>query len=123
MLQAVAMADLTTLAHEELCYLTTTGRSTGTPHEIEIWFAFHEGAFFLLAGGRDTSDWVLNLREAPEATLRIGDVEAPVHADEPGPDDPVQSEARHLLREKYAYEGDDLVSWAKESLLVRLRPA
>jgi hypothetical protein len=117
------MADLTPFAHEELCYLTTTGRSSGTPHEIEIWFAFHDGAFFLLAGGKEGSDWVQNLRSNPAAALRIDDVEAPVLADEPGKDDPIQAEARHLLREKYAYEGEDLVAWANDSLLVRLRPA
>jgi hypothetical protein len=117
------MADLTPLAHEELCYLTTTGRRSGAAHEIEIWFAFHDGAFFLLAGGQDGADWVLNLRSDAAASLRIDEVEAPVVADEPGKDDPIQAEARHLLREKYAYEGEDLVAWANDSLLVRVRPA
>lgn len=116
------MADLTPLAHEELCYLTTTGRKTGDAHTIEIWFALHEGDVFLLAGGQDGSDWVQNLRANPTGTLRIEDLEAEVVADEPGKDDPVQAEARHLLREKYAYEGEDLVAWAGDSLLVRLRP-
>lgn len=117
------MADLTALAHEELCYLTTSGRRTGSAHTIEIWFAFHDGAFFLLAGGGEGADWVQNLQATPEATLRIDEVEAPVVADRPAPDDPVQAEARHLLREKYAYEGEDLAAWATDSLLVRLTPA
>ena len=26
-------------ADDDFCYLTTTGRVTGEPHEIEIWFA------------------------------------------------------------------------------------
>jgi len=119
------MADLDDLfahAHEELSYLTTVGRSTGGEHTVEIWFAFHEGAFFLLSGGQGEADWVMNLRAQPGARLRIDDVEAAVVGDEPSPDDMVQAEARHLLREKYAYEGDDLVGWARESLLVRLKP-
>jgi hypothetical protein len=117
------MADLAVHAHEELCYLTTTGRSTGGDHTVEIWFVLHEGAFFLLSGGADGADWVQNLRAQPAARLRIGDDEAAVTGDEPQPDDTVQAAARHLLREKYAYEGDDLVAWARDSLLVRLVPA
>jgi deazaflavin-dependent oxidoreductase (nitroreductase family) len=116
------MADLATHAHEELCYLTTTGRSSGASHTVEIWFVFHEGAFFLLSGAGGGADWVQNLRARSTARLRIGDDEAEVTGDEPQPDDTVQAEARHLLREKYAYEGDDLVHWANESLLVRLIP-
>jgi hypothetical protein len=116
------MVDLAAHAHEELCYLITAGRSTGTDHTVEIWFVCHEGAFFLLSGAGDGADWVQNLRAQPAARLRIGGDEGGVTGDEPGPDDPVQAEARHLLREKYAYEGDDLVDWAKDSLLVRLLP-
>jgi hypothetical protein len=26
------------LADEDFCYLTTTGRKSGKPHESEIWF-------------------------------------------------------------------------------------
>jgi hypothetical protein len=35
-------ADPRDLADEEFCYLTTTGRVTGRPHEIEIWFALED---------------------------------------------------------------------------------
>ena len=34
-----SMPDLRALADEDFCYLTTTGRVTGRPHEIEIWFS------------------------------------------------------------------------------------
>lgn len=119
----LAAHDLTAHVHEELCYLTTTGRRSGDEHTVEIWFAFHDGAFFLLSGGREASDWVQNLRADPHGRLRIEQAQAPVVADEPAPDDTVQSVARHALREKYAYEGDDLVEWARDSLLVRLTPA
>ena len=30
------------LAGETYCYLTTTGRVTGKPHTIEIWFALEQ---------------------------------------------------------------------------------
>ena len=48
--------DLSPFANEQYCYLTTRGRNTGKPHEIEIWFCVHEGALYLLSGGMDSSD-------------------------------------------------------------------
>ena len=47
------------LAGEAYCYLTTTGRVTGEPHTIEIWFGMPEDgrAVYLLSGGGDRSDW------------------------------------------------------------------
>ena len=32
-------------ADEDYCYLTTTGRISGRPREIEIWFALERSAF------------------------------------------------------------------------------
>ena len=39
------------LGSEDFCYLTTTGRTSGKPHEIEIWFALRDGTLYLLSGG------------------------------------------------------------------------
>ena len=58
------------LADEQYCYLTTTGRVTGKPHEIEIWFALDGGTIYLLSDDHG-SDWVRNLRRTPEVTVRI----------------------------------------------------
>ena len=38
-------------------YLTTTGRVTGQPREIEIWFTEHGGHFYLTAE-RESANWV-----------------------------------------------------------------
>jgi deazaflavin-dependent oxidoreductase (nitroreductase family) len=56
----------------DFCYLTTFGRVSGAPHEIEIWFALHEGTIYLLSGGGAGSDWVKNLIENPSVSLRLG---------------------------------------------------
>ena len=58
---------------EAFCYLTTRGRRTGRPHEIEIWFAVAGDTFYLMSGGGDAADWVRNLRAEPTATLRVGE--------------------------------------------------
>ena len=34
--------DLNAFADTDFCYLTTTGRVTGQPRTIEIWFATHQ---------------------------------------------------------------------------------
>ena len=41
------------LGDADVCYLTTTGRITGRPHEIEIWFAVREATLY--ASGKYTS--------------------------------------------------------------------
>lgn len=60
------------LAGEAYCYLTTTGRVTGKPHEIEIWFGLNGNTLYLLSGGMDKSDWVKNLLKDPSVTVKVG---------------------------------------------------
>lgn len=109
---------LSALAGEEYCYLTTTGRRSGRPHEIEIWFGLDGSTLYLLSGGRDRSDWVRNLRVAPEVSVRIGDARFAGRArivDAPEE----HATARRLLLEKYAprYSGD-LSDWGRNALPV-----
>jgi deazaflavin-dependent oxidoreductase (nitroreductase family) len=53
-------------------YLTTTGRRTGRPREIEIWFTRYEGRLYLVAEHRERAQWVRNLRALPRVTVRLG---------------------------------------------------
>lgn len=108
------------LADLDYCYLTTTGRSTGTPHRIEIWFALADGTVFLLSGGGERSDWVRNLVSSPEVLLEIGDERRTAKAwvvTDPAED----AKARQLLVEKYRprYRGD-LTEWGRTSLPVAI---
>jgi hypothetical protein len=43
-------------------YLTTTGRRTSRPREIEIWFTQRGGRYYLVAEHRERAQWVKNLR-------------------------------------------------------------
>ena len=58
------------LSAEEYCYLTTTGRVSGRPHTIEIWFGVNGSTLYLLSGSQK-SDWVKNLLKEPAVTVRI----------------------------------------------------
>ena len=55
-------------------YLTTTGRVTGQPREIEIWFTEHGGHFYLVAE-RESANWVRNIQWQPQVKVRVGDAE------------------------------------------------
>src|SRR5512132_866589 len=61
---------LSGLAGEDYCYLTTTGRVSGRPHEIEIWFGMQNSTLYLLSGS-NRSDWVKNLLKNPDVSVRI----------------------------------------------------
>ena len=106
---------------DDFCYLTTRGRVTGEPHEIEIWFARSGPTLYLMSGGGDRSDWVRNLRAEPAVTVRIRDVtyDAIARVVEPGTDEDVR--ARTLVYDKYQprYSGS-LDGWRDASLPVAI---
>lgn len=55
----------------EFLYLTTTGRKTGQPREIEIWYVAYDGCYYLCAENRERADWVLNIRQNPAVTFWV----------------------------------------------------
>jgi deazaflavin-dependent oxidoreductase (nitroreductase family) len=113
------VTDLRALAGEDFCYLTTTGRVTGRPHEIEIWFALvpERRALYMLSGGGDRSDWVKNLRRNPEVTVRIADGRFAGLARE-ARDAEEDELARRLLVEKYESSPGHLENWRRSALPV-----
>ena len=54
-------------------YLTTTGRKSGLPREIEIWFIIQNGAFYIFAEGFHRANWVRNIARNPGVRVRVGD--------------------------------------------------
>jgi len=110
------------LAGEPYCYVTTTGRRTGRPHTIEIWFGHDRGdTLYIMAGGRERSDTVRNLIAAPDARVRVGDVTFAARARVLRPETEEDRLARRLLLAKYApgYSGS-LDSWGRTALPVAL---
>ena len=51
-------------------YLTTRGRKSGQPREIEIWFTEHERRFYVIAE-YETAHWLHNIRADPEVQVRV----------------------------------------------------
>jgi deazaflavin-dependent oxidoreductase (nitroreductase family) len=106
---------------EDFCYITTTGRRTGNPHRIEIWFAAAPGSrtIYILAGGRERSDTVRNALADPHVTVRIGDQEGAATARVVAPGTEEDALARRLILAKYQVAtSDDLESWGRSALPV-----
>jgi deazaflavin-dependent oxidoreductase (nitroreductase family) len=111
---------LASLAGEDYCYLTTTGRVTGKPHDIEIWFGAQNGGIYLMAGDHK-SDWVKNLLKDPSVTVRI----ARYHFTGTArlvTDEQEETIARYMLAEKYQEweDGRTLSEWARTALVVAI---
>lgn len=109
------------LAKDEYCYLTTTGRVSGRPHEIEIWFGLRDHTVYILSGGGEKSDWVKNLLANPSVTVRIGErtFRGSARLVKEKDEDTL---ARHLVAEKY-HEMDDEQTpdeWARTALPVAI---
>jgi deazaflavin-dependent oxidoreductase (nitroreductase family) len=113
------MPDLEALAAENFCYLTTTGRVTGRPHEIEIWFSLvpETRTLYMLAGGGDRADWVRNLRREPAVTVHFSGegLKGEARVVEDGEEDEL---ARRLLVEKYERSPGSLSGWRRRALPV-----
>ena len=106
---------------QDFCYITTTGRRTGNPHRIEIWFAAAPGSrtIYVLAGGRERADFVRNAMADPGVTVRIGDDEGEATARVVEPDTEEDALARRLILAKYQVAtSDDLESWGRSALPV-----
>ena len=111
--------DLSQFEKEEYCYLTTRGRRTGNPHEIEIWFVVYENSLCLMSGGMDKSDWVKNLLKEPNVTLRIAGQTFPAAASLLE-DKKVEPLIRMAMAIKYnEWEGRSPSQWALTALVVK----
>jgi deazaflavin-dependent oxidoreductase (nitroreductase family) len=111
-------------ADEQYCYLTTTGRISGEPREIEIWFGVAHANLYMLSGsgaddGRPRAHWVRNLLKAPAVTVRVAGHTFPGRARlvERGTEE--DALARRLLVAKYqpGY-ANDLSGWGRTALPV-----
>jgi deazaflavin-dependent oxidoreductase (nitroreductase family) len=61
------------VADQRVLYLTTIGRQTGLPREIEIWFVVFCERLYLFAEMGEAAKWIKNIRHNPTVTVRIGE--------------------------------------------------
>ena len=108
------------VAAQPYCWLTTVGRRTGRERTAELWFAAQGGTIYVLAGGREQTGWVHNLRAEPRARMRLASAEHSVTARTDLEGTAEEQVARRLLAAKYQgwREGRPLSRWAATSLPV-----
>ena len=58
-------------ADVDVCDLTTTGRRSGKPHTVEIWFTVSGTTLYLIAGLGERCDWLRNIDADPRASVVI----------------------------------------------------
>jgi deazaflavin-dependent oxidoreductase (nitroreductase family) len=95
------------LAHEPYLYLTTHGRRSRQPREIEIWFTRRDGRFYVIAE-YPTSRWVQNLQADPHVQVRLAGKNFAVRATLISPETELHRAIQEQSRTKYGW-GDGLV--------------
>jgi len=71
----MAPVTLQSIADKQVLYLTTIGRTTGLPREIEIWFVVCRERFYLFAETGEAAGWVKNIRRNPRVSVRVGELQ------------------------------------------------
>lgn len=66
------MSWLATHADDECCDITTIGRRSGSPHQIEIWFGVIGEVMYIISGNGPSADWYRNALGNPEVTICLG---------------------------------------------------
>ena len=115
------MSAVADLADVEFCYLTTTGRASGGPHRIEIWFVAHADGAYLLSNSME-ADWYRNLAVDPRVVLEIAGERRDTTARAVDASDPANRAVRPAMVAKYqaGYAQEDLRDWSDTALLVRV---
>lgn len=112
-----------------LADITTTGRKTGKPRRIEIYFHQLDGVYYLTGQPRGPRDWNANILANPEFILHLKNgVTTDVSVlGEPEPDpDERERIIRRVQVENWDYDSEKVESgirsWVDTSPFIRFRP-
>ena len=108
------------LEHGQTIDITTTGRSSGQPRRIEIWFHTIDGQVYI-TGRPDRRDWYANLRAKQNMKFHLKhDVQADLPAQATLIEEPA---AKRALMERVlqapGWDGD-LDTWTAQSPLIKV---
>ncbi len=110
--------------------ITTTGRKTGLPRRIEIYFHHFDGDYYLTGRPGPKRDWEANIEAEPRFTLHLtkGPIADLAMVGETEPDREQRARIiRRALIESWGSPPDRvdarLDEWVADAPLVRFRPA
>jgi deazaflavin-dependent oxidoreductase (nitroreductase family) len=97
--------DFQSIAEKQVLYLTTIGRSTGLPREIEIWFVACRARFYVFAEHGEAAGWVRNIRRNSRVKVRIGawEVDAKARVLDRNTDRELWDEVASIAHHKYGW--------------------
>src|SRR4051812_35110299 len=115
LLIALSAMDLQALAHRPFVYVTTTGRTSGQPREIEIWFVVADAKIYIFAEHGQAAHWVQNIAARSGVRVRLGDEESDADARivDPASESVLCARIRPLMQQKYGWS---------DGLPVEIRP-
>ena len=97
--------DLSSLTEARVLILTTTGRVSGQPRTIEIWFTSYQGKLYLNAERAYDAKWVRNILHQPRVRVCLSGQEFAGLARvlEPQQDAALWQIVCDLFRQKYGW--------------------
>jgi len=97
---AIPIRDqLLAVKHARECRITTTGRKSGNPHTVPVWFVA-DGDVLYLSTLDETRDWVKNALATPTVTVHFDELAVTGQfRDVTGTD--LEARVRDALRQKY----------------------
>jgi hypothetical protein len=111
-------AWLSSNADVDCCDIVTTGRRSGSPHEIEIWFgvAIHDErtTMYLISGNGLSADWYQNLLFNREVVVMLAGEAHLGHA-RPVVEPDERRRVGDLMGAKYVWGGDPSIGLTYEA--------
>jgi len=116
----VLFMDIASVADEKHIYLTTTGRRTGRPHTVELWFAIAHGNLYLSHEGKYT-DWMKNILNNNHLTFTIKSLNGEGMARIVSSGDAFETGKSALYRKYYGKARKDVIDdWFSESTVIEI---
>ena len=101
-------------ADVECCDVVTTGRRTGNPHEIEIWFGVDDDTMYLISGNGPGADWYRNALANPDVVVELaGETHRGIARDVTDPDE--RRRVGDLMGDKYRWDGDASIGLTRQA--------
>jgi deazaflavin-dependent oxidoreductase (nitroreductase family) len=101
-------------ADDDCCDVTTIGRRSGNPHEIEIWFGVIDDTMYLISGNGPSADWYQNALADSHVTVRLnGETHDGVARDVTDSDE--RRRVGDLMGTKYPWEGDSSIGLTRHA--------
>jgi deazaflavin-dependent oxidoreductase (nitroreductase family) len=101
-------------AEDDCCDVTTIGRRSGKPHEIEIWFGVIDDTMYLISGNGPSADWYRNALADSQVSVRLagemheGVARAVTDTDE-------RRRVGDLMGAKYPWDGDSSIGLTRHA--------